>query len=304
MKRGLLYFSVILLVCFFHFCIMQKDIFCLEETTKTPHQIDELIGMLADPNPKTKKLAYKEVLKIGKTAGPNLLNTAKDWKNASTDLRITCVDLMGEIKYQKSVVDLVSFLNEKSPRMRYVSATALGNIGDKSAVGPLIETLLKDTDWEVRKFTAQALGKLKDKKATEPLSNVLLNDSSEYVRLECIKALDEIQDKSCTPSIIKALKDKAPFVRAYSAELLGNWQIKEATGDIQDLLDHDRAYTVRASSAYALGKLKDRTTLPSLVNALSDEYQEVRARALDSLRKITGRDFGEDKTAWQTYITK
>lgn len=304
MKRGLFYFLVITVAVGLAIFSLDKYVFCMEEAPKTAHQINELITMLGDPNPRTQETAYKEILAIGRSCVPQLLEKAKDWKNAPTDQRVLCVELLGELKDQRPVSALISFLSEKSPRLRYSSAKALGDIGNKSAVSPLVDTLLKDDNWQVKKFTAEALGKLKDKKASEALSTALLNDGNEFVRGECARAIGAIGDKSCVPSLIKALKDKSPEARAPTAEVLGDFQVKEASQEIATMVEQDRSYEVRASCAYALGKIKDKTTLPALVNALSDEYQQVRVRALDSLRNITGKDFGEDKTAWQTYISK
>ena len=57
------------------------------------------------------------------------------------------------------------------------AAEALGQLGDKRAVDPLIKALSDDHYW-VRLSAAMALGQLGDKRAVDPLIMVLSDDYS------------------------------------------------------------------------------------------------------------------------------
>ncbi len=73
------------------------------------------------------------------------------------------------------------------------AAIALGKIGDKRAVDPLIQ-VLKGKDWPVvRCAAAGALGELGDKRAIGPLTQAS-NDSEINVRLAAENALKKINN--------------------------------------------------------------------------------------------------------------
>lgn len=74
--------------------------------------------------------------------------------------------------------------------IRSKAAVALGDLGDRRAVEPLIQAL-NDEDEEVRWEAADALGKIRDERAVDPLIRAL-NDEHEDVRSSAAEALNEI----------------------------------------------------------------------------------------------------------------
>jgi HEAT repeat protein len=84
---------------------------------------------------------------------------------------------------------LVPILKTGSPAARHLAATALGDIGERHAVEPLIETLAHDDDYTVRTAAAVALGQVKDQRAV-------------WVLVATLKLRDEV-----SPDRQKALKD-------------------------------------------------------------------------------------------------
>src|SRR4051812_16554374 len=64
--------------------------------------------------------------------------------------------------------DLLALLSDEDARLRRRAALAVGRVGLRDGVPPLI-TLLKDNDAEVRQMAAFALGLLGDPQAREPL---------------------------------------------------------------------------------------------------------------------------------------
>ena len=73
----------------------------------------------------------------------------------------------------KAVSTLMETLRSESPAARRLAATALGDIGDRAAVEPLVQLLRDDPDWAVRTAAAAALGQLKDGRAIWALVNTL-----------------------------------------------------------------------------------------------------------------------------------
>ena len=71
---------------------------------------------------------------------------------------------MEKMQVNKDVEGLIRALKDKDRHVRSWAARALGEIGDKRAVGPLIKAL-RDKDSGVREYAAEALEKIKEKKS-------------------------------------------------------------------------------------------------------------------------------------------
>lgn len=102
---------------------------------------------------------------------------------------------------------------------RLQAALFLGSIGERKAVKPLCQALLKESDWLVRIGIILALGKLKDKWAIENLLLILREDSL-YVRLAALWALGEIKDKRCVSYISSLLDSEEPQIRKEAEKIL------------------------------------------------------------------------------------
>ena len=91
---------------------------------------------------------------------------------------------------------------------------------EKKDVESLIKALQYKGDLDVRSEAVEAVGKIGDKRAVEPLIQAL-NDENKYVREGAALALAEIGDKRAVEPLIQALNDKDENVRAEAADTLG-----------------------------------------------------------------------------------
>ena len=113
---------------------------------------------------------------------------------------------------------------QKNWRVRRDAAVALGQIGDASAVAPLMSAL-KSPAVDVRKSAAEALGQIGDRGAAEPLI-AALKDASWSVRRAAADALGQIRDPSAIEGLRAALEDHDSNVRRAATDALGalGWQ--------------------------------------------------------------------------------
>ena len=58
---------------------------------------------------------------------------------------------------------------------------------------------------------------------------------------------------------------------------------------------------VRLAAARDMGQTKDATAITALADALSDSDPAMQRRAVESLRALSKKDFGNDVSAWQQY---
>jgi len=99
-----------------------------------------------------------------------------------------------KLKNKKDIEGLIRALDyKKDPGIREAAAKALGEIGDASAVKPLIQ-VLRDEDNNVRYQAARALVKIRDARAVDPL-NQAVKDENGWVRMHVETALRECQKR-------------------------------------------------------------------------------------------------------------
>jgi len=211
--------------------------------------------------PNIQKLIAKKNLKklikaLGYKKDYSSLSTRKDIKQVVT-IHSQAAKTLGEIGDPSAVVPLIAALNDKSKYVRREASTALGEIGDPRAVTALI-TALKDSDKYVRGAAAYALGKIQDPRAITPLIR-RLHDGNDYVRYSAVWALSEIQD----PLAVEPLID---FLRRY--------------GDIKE--DHLDTLKEAEEALKKLGEFSKK----SLIKIMMDEKNHLRKSAARILERL------------------
>jgi HEAT repeat protein len=126
---------------------------------------------------------------------------------------------------------------------------------------PLLATLLRDEDSQVRFYTTLSVCHLGPK--AKPLTPTLLlnlQDSDYFVRGSAASALGQIgsPDKEIVAAVLPLLKDPEWWVRRDAVEALGEMGAIQAKSDIVQLLN-DRESLVRSGARYALDKLQRRS---------------------------------------------
>lgn len=115
---------------------------------------------------------------------------------------------------------LLAMLASEDDVLRTAAAEALGWMGDRRAVAPLIVILESEDDHEaVREVAAEALGKLGDLTAVEPLI-AGLNNGSEWLRRAAAVALGELGDRSAVEPLAALLRDEDTMVQDAAFEAL------------------------------------------------------------------------------------
>jgi bilin biosynthesis protein len=129
---------------------------------------------------------------------------------------------LGELKNPRAVYPLVLTLHDEDRTVRDFSAGALGKIGDRRAVKPLIHALQSDDYLGTRMAAAEALGKIKDPQAVEPLINAL-KDTAPYVRQNAAVALEKLGD----PRALQALEAAAAHDENTSVRRFAQGAVRE-----------------------------------------------------------------------------
>lgn len=94
---------------------------------------------------------------------------------------------------QPAVIPLIQALKHSHPLVRREAARTLGEMHEQKAVLPLIERLTLEEDPEVLSFAVEALGQLGDRRAVKPLLSIINTATAGYLQEEIRIALQKIQ---------------------------------------------------------------------------------------------------------------
>ena len=135
-------------------------------------------------------------------------------------LRANSVGIMEEIGVRQSN-DFIAreLLKLPEPEIRREAATALGRIGDRSYVEPLIESLQTDGDDLVRAYAARSLGSLGSNAAVRPLMRAIQNDVL-AVRYYAVGSLGSFKSADAVSAATAAMMRDHIYVQYKAAEVL------------------------------------------------------------------------------------
>lgn len=133
-------------------------------------------------------------------------------------------------------------------------------------------------------------------------------DSDATVRIAGTRALANHGSSANVPILVKNLKDKDSLVRLEAARGLQRLHSQEA---IEPLMDASRdpdsvrgeeaseeSPDIRTAAATALGQYPNTDVVQHLISILTDSQLSVNEASLNSLRTMTGQDFGFDRREW------
>lgn len=169
------------------------------------------------------------------------------------DVRVLCIKVISNYKENRTIESILYFLNSKNEhyKIRLASAEALGKIGDKNAVEPLINVVSDEDEKSVyvRESAAHALGMIGDMRAVDPFVSILeakksFLDKFTFLKervLEALSNIDFFADKRTVTALKGTLFDDNESVGRNAVwalyNLLGDEVLKEIIED-PDVPEH------------------------------------------------------------------
>ena len=220
----------------------------------------------------------------------NLENTPYD-QDDMINVRVMCTKAIVNIKDTSAVGSLLYCLNNKNEnyKVRLACADALGKIGNKYAVAPLIDVMQDEEEKSVylKESAVSALGLLGDTSAVDPLISILdakqgFLDKFSFLKERIIEALGKlnVSDRKIFKALKRSLYDTSPMVRINAIEALMNTGEEEAVELIRTVLTDDDD-EVKKNALIALYNLEGRDILdevltnPDYPQVLKEEAQEL-----------------------------
>ena len=202
------------------------------------------------------------------------LRSARWW------FRAEAAEKLGLSGARRATEHLASALRDDEPEVRIRAATALGKVGGRASVVPLIGALNEPNRWS----TIRIADILTDM-GTEVVRELIAawDDLSPTGRLAAIDIFGRIRLLDAVPWLRERLADGQADIRARAAHALGAIAEPGSARSLQEILN-DPEWPVRAMAAKALGRIRDRDSIPILARSLRDPEWWVRANAAESLR--------------------
>ncbi|MCI0487977.1 MAG: HEAT repeat domain-containing protein, partial [Blastocatellia bacterium] len=241
--------------------------------------LPSLASAMRDKDPVVRYHAAEALIAAGARAVTPLLALLRSEREADRGRAARVLWRIGT----PSVEPLLGLLQDKSarPETRAVVAATLGMIGERRAIGPLIE-LLKDERYYVRQQAARALGQMGEPAVEQVVG--MARSSVPATREAAIEALGGINSGASIDRIVEALTDSNTNVRSAAVKALGETSSERAVPHLMAIM-RDESSTMRSQAAASLARLGP-LALPALVSALRDSHPSVRALAAESLGDI------------------
>ncbi len=120
-------------------------------------------------------------------------------------------------------------------------------------------------------------------------------------RIEIVRALGPSKSPAAEGGLRAAIKDPNTDVR-YAACVAWRKRGGEGAGKVlSEALVGDTDRNVRIAAANSLGDLKDPSTMRSLGLAMEEGDPAMQFACVESLKKISGKDYGNNLSAWQEF---
>lgn len=233
-----------------------------------------------------------------------LLETVKNAELLCSIIKL--VDVHKNQRLLSKLVDILLFKiidkqdSDEYINARVLTAKAIANYKDTSTVGSLLYCLNdKNENYKVRLACADALGRIGDRYAVEPLIDVVSDEDekSVYVKESATFALGLLGDMSAIDPLVAIMEAKQgvlgkfSFLKEKIVEALA--RLNPNNDKVLKVLKNslmDSASMVRINAIEGLMN-SDYEEAPNLIKtALHDEDEEVQRNALIALYNIIGKD--------------
>ena len=136
---------------------------------------------------------------------------------------------------------------------------------------------------------------------TQDMVRMMLEEHDPRVRGKILETAAEYDTAAATAICKGALQDPSELVRIKACDVWAKRGGEEAVQLLAVRFQTDSELDVRLRALKMLGELKDKQAIPVLARALEDADPAVQYRAVASLKKVSGRDLGNDVNAWREW---
>jgi HEAT repeat protein len=228
-----------------------------------------------------------------------------DWKNQhkiAKDLR-QHLKTLNDPQDIEAVLRLSGAMGNEESIVRWTATEALALIGDETATASLLHAL-HDKSWTVKLAAIRGMVNMKKDAAITGLLQVI-DDPNSLVREAVAETLGIIGDPNISEYLAKLLEDDDDFVRRAAAESLGGLTDESVVDSLAVALQNENESVVTWAIIEALGKIKGKVAVPTLIEYLEDthkpEWEDKRIcdLAADALENIGSQQAQDALDQWR-----
>jgi HEAT repeat protein len=174
----------------------------------------------------------------------------------------------------------------------------------KAPVGPLVESPIERSK-KLKELAENApkMSPAEQEKAVEDLVLQLQKEEIAHMRIRLLQTLGAFSQPAATAMLNAGLKDSDRDVRIICCETVGKHKPPDAANKLMEVLSSDTEIDVRMAAARALGEFKDdQAVVAALGTALDSNDPALQYRAVQSLRKTTGKPYDDNVNTWREYV--
>ncbi|MGQ9820785.1 MAG: HEAT repeat domain-containing protein [Thermogutta sp.] len=123
-----------------------------------------------------------------------------------------------------------------------------------------------------------------------------------FMRREILRLAAKLDVTTATEIAQSAVNDPEESVRWEACKLLGKVGGAESVAILAEVARRETSSDVRQAAIKALGSIKNANAVPVLAEFLDERDPATQYLAMQSLREVTGKDFGNDVRRWQAYV--
>ncbi len=134
------------------------------------------------------------------------------------------------------------------------------------------------------------------------LADIVQNSTNTILRAEATLTLAEFPAPETIPTLQLAMNDESADVRVAACKAWGRRGGPEALDVLSRTVSNDSDLDVRLAATAELAKFQDQQSLQALAVALNDKDPALQHRAVQSLKSVSGQDYGDSVPAWRDFV--
>lgn len=134
---------------------------------------------------------------------------------------------------------------------------------------------------------------------TDQLARQMQVEPDALVRQAVVNAIAEFRTPMSQQVLEAGLADQNEAVRMACCQALGRRGEAASVPKLDQALRSDKNIDVRLAAAAALGNIKSPDAIQALAVALDDRDPALQYAGVQSMKSITGQDYGPDVQAWR-----
>jgi HEAT repeat protein len=250
-----------------------------------------------EPFPRGRMFAAHSIGRLARPGDAPEILKRFDKQDAATQMHLTMA--LAKVGDKEAYEGFSRLMESQNKLVRFYVVNAITEAGPNKRALPILTKSLEDEAVEVRMWGMFGLEQLKAPESY-PAVVVALNDVDPYVRKEAAYTLGDIGNRDAVPRLVACLGDPHYLVRADAAESLGKLGNEETITVLKPLLCEDSP-AVQIKAAEALTRLNDYSGMETLIATLDSPEALYRIEASRALQRISRKDLGTDKQAWQDW---